>query len=532
MPIRITKDPNKGKTRGGEKVKSSSGGGTSGGGVGQLGALLPMVMGLFKKNPKMLIILVAIAVGAYFFLGKSACSGITNAISNGGGKNIVEQMFAKGGRLSPQEYEKAEIFEPLIDNTKNPLPEKTSMLAYAPKRLNQGKQGSCVGWASSYAARTILEAKATGENPDKVAFSPSFLYNQIALENCQGSYLIEACKTLHQIGDLKLKDFAYTDNSCSKNPTAAQRAEAKKHTIRGFNRLSEDAYSKQVDLLAIKQNLAQGSPVIIGMMVGGSFMKGMLGKSEWIPTQADFAQRGFGGHAMCVIGYDDYRFGDKDGLGFQVMNSWGEEWGDKGIFWIRYDHFQHFTREAYGLYPMGDAAVVADRFEASIRLIDNQTDKSIPLEQVQQGWFRTRNAMNTGTRFKIESTNSVECYTYVFGMETDGSSYTLFPNTPKHSPYCGIVGTRRWPRHDSFEADNIGNKDFMAVVLTKKPIDYKAMNERINQAPGNTYYERLRNAFGTDLITNVDYRGGNAISINTPVQGRNAVVMVIEVDKN
>ena len=38
---------------------------------------------------------------------------------------------------------------------------------------------------------------------------------------------------------------------------------------------------------------------------------------------------------MCVIGYDDYF----EGGAFQVMNSWGKEWGEDGLFWMRYNDF-------------------------------------------------------------------------------------------------------------------------------------------------------------------------------------------------
>lgn len=55
------------------------------------------------------------------------------------------------------------------------------------------------------------------------------------------------------------------------------------------------------------------------MMVGGSFMQDMMGQVKWMPTQSDYTMQGIGGHAMCVIGYDDLKFG-KDG-GFQIMNS-------------------------------------------------------------------------------------------------------------------------------------------------------------------------------------------------------------------
>lgn len=77
------------------------------------------------------------------------------------------------------------------------------------------------------------------------------------------------------------------------------------------------------------------------------------------------------------------------------------------------------------------------------------------------------------SKFKLEVTNNIECYTYILGQETDGSSYVLFPYTPKHSPYCGITGTRVFPKDYSMQADNIGNKDFVAIIVTKKPVNLK-----------------------------------------------------------
>ena len=43
---------------------------------------------------------------------------------------------------------------------------------------------------------------------------------------------------------------------------------------------------------------------------------------------------GFGGHAMCVIGYDDR----KDGGAFEIMNSWGTDWGQNGYFMMPYSY--------------------------------------------------------------------------------------------------------------------------------------------------------------------------------------------------
>jgi hypothetical protein len=82
-------------------------------------------------------------------------------------------------------------------------------------------------------------------------------------------------------------------------------------------------------------------------------------------------------------------------------------------------------------------------------------------------------------RFKIEVTNNAECYTYLFGQETDGGTYVLFPYTPKHSPYCGITGTRVFPSDQSLTADEVGTTDVMAIVVANQPLDYPKLNEAL-----------------------------------------------------
>jgi C1A family cysteine protease len=42
-----------------------------------------------------------------------------------------------------------------------------------------------------------------------------------------------------------------------------------------------------------------------------------------------------GPHAICIIGYDNNRYGGA----FEVVNSWGSEWGNDGYLWIKYSDF-------------------------------------------------------------------------------------------------------------------------------------------------------------------------------------------------
>lgn len=517
MPIRIKKDDNT-STQSTRPRQIRNNPSTGGGGAGMLGALAPLLINMFKKNPKVLVVLLVIGVAVYFLGGKEACS-----------SGAIVSPFSTGFVDNLEKYDATEVFEPLADNIKNPLPNSVSLLKYAPRRLNQGSQGSCVGWSSSYAARTILQAKMTGEDPNSIAFSPSFLYNQIALPNCQGTYLSEAMKSLHTVGDLHLTKFKYNEYDCETTPNSSQKQEASQFKIKGYNRLTVAGDKYKPDLLAIKQNLAQGAPVVIGMMVGGTFMQDMQGEKVWLPTEADYNQRGFGGHAMCVIGYDDYL----EGGAFQIMNSWGPSWGDNGVAWVKYADFDYFTKEAYGLYPMGDAEKFnTSKFNVKFGLIENKSGRNIPFKKVNGITFRTTEKLKKNTEFKIESTNSIECYTYVFGQETDGSSYVLFPYTPKHSPYCGITGTRLFPKDHSLYPDEIGSRDYMTIIVTKEPIDYNQLNTKISQASGATYAEKVTRALQSDMLKNVNYEtSGGTINVSCDTKGKNILAVVLEIDK-
>jgi C1A family cysteine protease len=521
MPIRIRQDQNQGN------YSPRSGGG--GGGGGGFGNLIPILIGLFGRNPKLLLI-IAIIGAIFYFLGGKGC--MSSMGDQNDASNTISNLFATGANFDIKKYSATEIFEPLSDNKKNPLPERVSLEQYAPDRLNQGQQGSCVAWASAYAARSIMETRANGKDPNSNTFSPSFLYNQIALEDCQGSYLKNAMDVMKEKGLAPYSDMPYNEQDCSAKPNPMALKKAEEFKIDGFNRLTggrngEDARS--VNMLAIKQNLAQGAPVVIGMMVGGSFMQGMMGKDMWQSTDADRQMSGFGGHAMCVIGYDDYKFGRNMG-GFQIMNSWGKEWGKNGIAWVSYDDFEFFAKEAYGIHPMGDASKpMSTVLSAQLGVVMNKDGNNVALEQTGPNTFRMINKMPVNEDFKLEIINNIACYVYVFGMETDGSSYVLFPYTSKHSPYCGITGRRLFPRDFSLYADDQGNADYFAFVITKDPLDYDAFRNKLNSVSGTSYADKL-NSVMSDM-GKVSMRGGNQVEIQADFRNTSMLGAVIEVQK-
>lgn len=518
MPIRMEQDPDQGGSR--RPQDNSGGGGT---GRNPLLQLLPLILLFVFKKPKLLIPILIIGALWYFFFGGKEMLG-------GGGLTQNQDAFSLGATLDQAHFDKAEVFEPLAYGySGNGLPPSASLKKYCPTPLHQGRQGSCVGWASAYAARTILNARATGADPNKTPFSPAYLYNQIALEGCNGAYMIEAMKTMQDRGGVPLQQFGYDDRTCANYPSDRAIQVGQQYKIKGFNRLTLGAENYTPDIEGIKQNLAQGAPVVIGMMVGGSFMSNMIGQDTWYPTQRDYSMQGYSGHAMCVIGYDDNR----DGGSFQLMNSWGQEWGNGGFTWVRYRDFEHFVKEAYGLYPMGASDQAnSTKLNVEFGLLDVNSQNTIALQQKEDIVFKTVKPIRKGDKFKVLIANSIECYTYVFGQETDGSSYVLFPYTEKHSPYCGITGTRLFPKDYSMKADEIGQTDYIAVVITKAPIDFKQFNSTLNASRQNTYAGKLREALGNQRTTNIKFQAGKTIAFEADTQGKNAVGLVIGLEKN
>ncbi len=156
----------------------------------------------------------------------------------------------------------------------------------------------------------------------------------------------------------------------------------------------------------------------------------------------------------------------------------------------------------------------------------------VPLKYKSGITYTVAEPVKKGDKFKIEVTNSSPCYTYIFGQETDGSSYVLFPYTPKHSPFCGITGTRLFPKDYSLQADNVGSKDYLAVVVTKKPLDYKALNESISKSRSGSFSSKIAEALGSQMRNDIDFaaKSGN-VGFDTGVDPDDRIAFIIEVDK-
>jgi formylglycine-generating enzyme required for sulfatase activity/C1A family cysteine protease len=228
-------------------------------------------------------------------------------------------------------------------STRGTIPPSFSMKVYAPIPGQQGNLGSCFAWASAYAARTIIESQNLNRTDKilttKMAFSPIFLYFAVrefvnAPDDSDGASLIDTVQVMASTGLPRRITF---DESFVADMLQAEQQRPFSNPIMGFGILftSNAGHAYRID--RVKRSLLDGDPVIIALEVTDSFKKA---RDVWIPKTGE---DGEGGHAICVVGYDDAKYGGA----FEVMNSWGEEWGNGGYTWISYATFGEKVVQAW-----------------------------------------------------------------------------------------------------------------------------------------------------------------------------------------
>jgi C1A family cysteine protease len=196
----------------------------------------------------------------------------------------------------------------------------------SPPVYDQGTEGSCVAFSSSY-SRWINNYQETG---DTTFFSPEFLYNLMIKRyvmmygnwDClQGSFITDALDLMYTVGICSWKKMPYSSvNGCSMTPDSLQLSEAAKYKTKGYSQL----YT--ADRTAIKTLLSQNRAVMFSIAIDQQFY-GLGPGAIWQKYLGGI----IAGHMITACGYDDFR------KAYRVINSWGTNWGDYGYGWIDYD---------------------------------------------------------------------------------------------------------------------------------------------------------------------------------------------------
>ncbi len=274
------------------------------------------------------------------------------------------------------------------------LPSKVDLSEFLPPVRSQGAIGSCSAWSTVYYAKTIQEnqERMWGADTPEHQYSPLFTYNQITGGVNRGTSIISHMILIEKQGVPTLSNFPHTDN-INILPDESVLTNAGNYKASSYRKLDQYDYKEKtwsVDLQTVKTTLAEGVPVVGGFTVYENFHSyrgGIYNKTEG---------RALGGHAMCIVGYDDNL------NAFRIVNSWGTHWGEKGFLWLSYDIFEKLC--VSGCAVMVDVIdTVPDIVPAPARIIGT---KGVYTDHIELTWEETENT-NFYLVYKVDNEDGV-----------------------------------------------------------------------------------------------------------------------------
>ncbi len=413
---------------------------------------------------------------------------------------LYSQNYVMGAILDPSRYEQTNSKPVLLSRDYTAIPPSVSLKRYAPLPGDQGNYGTCVAWSSAFAARTISESLAlqrTGpKNNLNNVFSPAYVYINASGDPSfnRGMHIFDALDLMKEGGIVKR--LPIEENTDLRKLSLDIYDDARRYSISDYVKLfSNDArrpgtISKRV--LPVKKSLAAGKPVIIGMMCPESFVEAEGGWEPWENPNGYYP-----GHAMCVVGYDDNMYGGA----FEIQNSWGTDWGNKGYIWIKYSDFANFVDEAYELIESLSSYEDTAQFSAAIEIQLYGRSEGMPVTFNRSGFYRTRSSYPSGTRFRFVMTNKHPSYVYAFAAD-DSTAETerIFPLRGVSPVIDYGDSTIAWPGETEWIRMNetVGT-DYLVVLYSKEALDADLIQERF-AAESGALQERIAKAVGPNFI--------------------------------
>lgn len=284
--------------------------------------------------------------------------------------NLTYGQYGTGVIPDPLAAKKFQTKKPISAGYGSELPSSFSLKAHTPYAKNQGSYGTCTSWSVAYGTMTTAYAYRVGfTNRNLItglAFDPYFVYNQVRGDaSCQAGSGVE--NSLLLLIDIGAKKFYMPVIGCGTTITDEMKSDASYYRISEAyilynttdimpSELTETALNNyfftkpKPNIDDVKAALSIGSPIAFASYIPASFFS--VTGSSWQATSDERTNPGKSVldntgmhqlHAMTVVGYDD----NKNGGSFEIMNSWGEGWGNRGFTWVTYADWSMFTYQAF-----------------------------------------------------------------------------------------------------------------------------------------------------------------------------------------
>lgn len=206
-----------------------------------------------------------------------------------------------------------------------PLPHKVSLRSLVPNVFNQGTLGSCTAnaLASAYQLQRVRQALEPWHPSRLFLYYNERVMIRMVKED-SGAYLRDGIKSLVRQGVCPETLWPYDVAKFTQKPNRMCYGAAEAVQVLGYRRVSSE-------LNDMKAALAQGLPFVVGISLYESFETEEVARTGKVPLPSP-EERMIGGHAILCVGYDDTT------RRFELLNSWGKQWGDAGFFTVPFGY--------------------------------------------------------------------------------------------------------------------------------------------------------------------------------------------------
>jgi len=437
----------------------------------------------------------------------------------------LAQKHRTGENFNPSDTKNVPLQAELLTRDYTTLPSSHSLKKWCPYPKDQGDYGTCTSWSTAYYARTICEARNNDwTDKQKItseAFSPTFVYTLIKdLDDydCQvGASTMRALETIWQKGVPKLNNLPY---GCKNSIASLLYTYAEKYKSERPSLLFCE-YDKDFNLRirTVKKALSEDNPVLISFQCYDSFQE--VNGDVWNGN----ANNDLGGHSICVIGYDDNKYGGA----FEIINSWGMDWANQGCCWIRYSDFCQYTNYAMQMIVRKTQPINnLNKLSGSLKLQLSTGEEM--RGSLSGGVYKISGEYISGTRYRIYVSNNQPAYVYVIGSDLQNNVSKVFPPNDRISPALTYKSNNiAIPDENWFiEMDNTVGKDYLCVLYSAEELDINGIVNRIRNAYGS-FYDKVKSVLGDKLVQNSEINfSQNNIGFSAQ-SNRKVVALIAEV---
>ncbi|MBR1448732.1 MAG: C1 family peptidase [Prevotella sp.] len=224
-----------------------------------------------------------------------------------------------------------------------------STLKYFPPIINQSG-GSCaqaagIAYMLTYEVNRLLDRDASASADNRLSYM--FAWNMLNDGEDQGGFVSQGLQLARQYGIMTEQDYGYLRmfkwvNGYEKYVRAMRHRVATIYTY-------DDSVSLMKRYLYDKgDGSATGGVLTFSGQSQGWDIENYQGPSETGYHALLTSLATGGSHAMTIVGYDDRvtytdHHGQRHDGAFIVVNSWGDDWQDRGHFYLPYDFFRDPT---------------------------------------------------------------------------------------------------------------------------------------------------------------------------------------------